>query len=70
MDVCTLALVTTLVCMPPPPAHCEVSNGKQYCDMQATCGPGPDPYYNCTRPDGSTYTEPMIAHPAFLYNAN
>ena len=70
MDVCTLTLVTTLVCMPPPPPHCEVDHGKQYCDMQPTCGPGPDPVYTCKRPDGTEYTEPVHNHPMFLLNAN
>lgn len=66
MDVCTLTLVTTLVCMAPPPPHCEIDKGKKYCDFQPTCGPGPDPFYTCTRPDGTQYTEPLINHPMFL----
>jgi len=68
VDICTLTLVTTLLCTAPPPPHCEVSNGKQYCDMQAACGPAPDPYYTCKRADGTTYTEPLLSHPAFRFN--
>lgn len=68
MDICTLTLVTTLVCTVPPPAHCEVQGDRKYCEMQPTCGPAPDPYYDCVKPDGTHYQAPLIDHPAFILN--
>ena len=69
MDVCTLvfALTMNLVCLPPDPPNCEVANGKRYCDVQPTCK-SPSPWYDCVRPDGSHYTEPLTVHPAFIEN--
>jgi len=71
MDICTfvLPIVSTLLACAPQ-MHCEPANGKQYCQQVIEDCNRTTPYYECKRPDGSTYTAPLSEHPILFLNAN